>query len=174
MRRTATLALTAALMATGTSAALAQGPPSDIPAPPAQAEGSPATGQERSAEALENAEPQGSPATGQERSAEARENAQPQGSPATGQERSAEAREDGRAFGEQRALEAQERGEDENADVNEPVETQDVDGEEVPDGDVDDVELPEVPEQAEEARGVLATITDALKSALDAIKGLFS
>lgn len=174
MRRTATAALTAALMLTGASAALAQpGPPSDIPAPPAQAQGSPATGEERSAEARENAAPQGSPATGEERSAEAREHASEQSGvdvPASDQ-----AREDGRAFGEQRSAEARDRSEsgtDEVTDV--PVEDidvdLDVDVDELLDSDLGDVELPA---QADQARGVLDSIAAAFTSVLDTIKGLF-
>ncbi|HVM00110.1 MAG TPA: hypothetical protein VM324_12530 [Egibacteraceae bacterium] len=151
MRRTATLALTAALMIAGAPAVLAQpGPPSDIPAPPAQAQGSPATGQERSAEARAHASEQSGidvPANDQ-------------------------AREDGRAFGEQRAADAREREAHETGDVTEPVDNQDIHGQDLP--EVDDVELPGLPEQAAQARGVLATIADALKSALNTIKSLFS
>ncbi|MEX2620524.1 MAG: hypothetical protein WD250_09920, partial [Egibacteraceae bacterium] len=164
MRRTATAALTAALMLTGTSAALAQpGPPSDIPAPPAQAQGSPATGEDRSAEARENAAPQGSPATGQERSAEARAHASERSGvtvPA-----SEEAREGGRDFGEQRAAAARARGEQEN-DATENA----VDGDDLEVDGLDDVDLPE---QGDEARGVLTTITESVTSLLNTIKSLF-
>lgn len=210
MRRIAILALTAALTAGGASAALAQpGPPSDVPAPAAQAGGSAETGQEHSAEGRaqasgqagfevpandaasadgrafgearagearergddDDAEAQGSPATGQERSAEARAHASEQAGfdvPANG-----EARDNGREFGQERAAEAQQRGGTDGEPVVE--ESASVDAESLPDAgelpedlpEIDDVELPD------EARGVLESLLASLTQVLEALQGLF-
>lgn len=184
MRRTATLALlTATLMVGGSSAALAQaGPPSDVPQPPAQAQaqGSAQTGDDNSAQgratAGDNAQAQGSAETGQENSADGRAKASENSGidvPARD-----EAREDGRAFGEQRADDAQARGDDATdnnngnpGDTEEPADTEDVD--DVTDPDAPEVELPdEAPAQADQARGVLATITATFESVLTTLQNL--
>lgn len=184
MRRTATLALLTATLMVGSSAALAQtGPPSDLPQPPAQAQGSAETGQDNSAQgratADDNAEAQGSAETGRENSAQGRATASDNAGfdvPAHD-----EAREDGREFGQQRAEDAQARGDDATDDDNDdtgetedPTDTEDVD-EVTDDRDATDVELPdETPEEADQARGVLATITATFESVLTTLQSLFA
>lgn len=169
MRRTATLALLTATLMVGSSAAVAQtGPPSDLPAPAAQAQGSAPTGEDNSAEGR----------------ATASDNA---GFDVPAHD---EARDGGREFGQQRADEAQARGADEtdtdddgntgdtedgndNDDTEDPVDTEDLD--EVTDPDATDVELPDdAPEQADQARGVLATITATFESVLTTLQSLFA
>lgn len=182
MRRTPTLALlTAALMVGGSSAALAQaGPPSDVPQPPAQAQaqGSAETGQDNSAQrrdtASDNAQAQGSAETGHENSEDGRDTAHEK----SGVEVPADddARNDGREFGEDRAKDAQDRGDDatENdddttGDTEQPVDTENLD--ETTDPDATDVELPDEADQ--QARGVLATITATFESLLTTLQSLF-
>lgn len=187
MRRTATLALLTATLMVGSSAALAQtGPPSDLPAPAAQAQGSAQTGEDSSAEgranAGDNAQGQGSAETGRENSAEGRATARDNAGfdvPAHD-----EARDGGREFGQERADDARARGDDETDtddggdtdDTEDPVDTDDVDLDEITDdSDATDVELPEeAPEQADQARGVLATITATFDSVLASLQSLFA
>lgn len=180
MRRTTTLALlTATLMVGGSSAALAQaGPPSDVPQPPAQAQGSAQTGEENSAQgraASDNAQAQGSAETGQESSANGR---------ATASEKAGfdvpahDEAQGGREFGQERADEAKDRGDDatENddndttGDLEEPVDTDDANLDEITDPDATDVELPD--EAPDEARGMLANITATFESVLTTLQSL--
>ncbi|MEX2619061.1 MAG: hypothetical protein WD250_02465 [Egibacteraceae bacterium] len=189
MRRIAILALTAALTAGGASAALAQpGPPSDVPAPAAEAGGSAETGETNSADGRARASGQAGfevPANGeasvdgrafgQARAAEARErggddDAEPQGSPATGQQRSAEAR----AHASERAgFTVPANGAPEDRDSVEESDSIDPDSlpdaGELPEGlpEIDGTELPD------EARGVLESLLASLTQVLETLEELF-